>query len=74
MRGPTVFAVTYDEDLADRIRELLGDESGASERRTFGGLGFLINGNMVYVPSVSGMSRDLSGMSRDTKNGRAGGI
>ena len=40
-------AVAYDEDLADRIRELLGPEHGIEEKRMFGGLAFLVGGNMV---------------------------
>jgi len=38
--------MAYDEDLANRIRELLGSEQGVEEKRMFGGLAFLINGNM----------------------------
>ena len=36
--------MAYDEDLADRIRELLGPQKGVEEKRMFGGLAFLING------------------------------
>lgn len=39
--------MAYDEDLADRIRALIGREQGVSEKRMFGGLGFLINGNLA---------------------------
>ena len=39
--------MAYDEDLADRIRALIGRERGLSEKRMFGGLGFLINGNLA---------------------------
>lgn len=42
----------YDEDLADRVRELLARETGLTERRMFGGLAFMINGNLSV--SVSG--------------------
>jgi TfoX/Sxy family transcriptional regulator of competence genes len=38
--------MAYDEGLAERIRELLADERGVSEKRMFGGLAFLLNGNM----------------------------
>jgi TfoX N-terminal domain len=38
--------MAYDEDLANRIRELLGAERGVEEKRMFGGLAFLVNGNM----------------------------
>lgn len=44
--------VAYDEDLANRIRELLASEVGVVERRMFGGLSFLIGGHMSV--SVSG--------------------
>ena len=46
--------MAYDEDLADRIRELVGDEPGLSERRMFGGLAFLVNGNMAVSASGRG--------------------
>jgi TfoX/Sxy family transcriptional regulator of competence genes len=44
--------MAYDEDLANRLRELVGVEQGVAEQRMFGGLAFLINGNMAV--SVSG--------------------
>jgi hypothetical protein len=44
----------YDRDLADRIRECLGAEPGVSERAMFGGLAFLINGNMSVSASGQG--------------------
>jgi TfoX/Sxy family transcriptional regulator of competence genes len=46
--------MAYDEDLADRIRELLGPERGVEEKRMFGGLAFLINGNMAVAASGQG--------------------
>jgi len=46
--------VAYDEDLANRIRELLGAEHGLTEKRMFGGLAFLINGNMAVSASGQG--------------------
>ena len=46
--------MAYDEDLADRIRELVGGESGVSEQRMFGGLAFLIDGNMAIAASGQG--------------------
>ncbi|BBZ44078.1 TfoX/Sxy family protein [Mycobacterium parmense] len=46
--------MAYDEDLADRIRELLGAERGVEEKRMFGGLAFLINGNMSVAVSGQG--------------------
>jgi len=41
--------MAYDEDLAYRIRELVAAEHGVEEKRMFGGLAFLINGNMSVV-------------------------
>jgi TfoX/Sxy family transcriptional regulator of competence genes len=46
--------VAYDEDLANRIRELLGGEEGVTEKRMFGGLAFLVNGNMSVSASGQG--------------------
>jgi TfoX/Sxy family transcriptional regulator of competence genes len=46
--------MAYDEDLADRIRERVGGESGLSEKRMFGGLAFLVNGNMAVSASGRG--------------------
>jgi TfoX/Sxy family transcriptional regulator of competence genes len=46
--------VAYDEDLANRIRELVLGEDGVSEQRMFGGLAFLINGNMSVSASGQG--------------------
>ncbi len=45
-------AVAYDEDLANRVRALVADEPSLTEKRMFGGLAFLIGGNMSV--SVSG--------------------
>jgi TfoX/Sxy family transcriptional regulator of competence genes len=39
--------MAFDEDLADRVRDLLGDHAGVSERKMFGGIGFMIEGNMA---------------------------
>jgi TfoX/Sxy family transcriptional regulator of competence genes len=46
--------VAYDEELADRIRELVGSESGLTEQKMFGGLAFLIGGNMAVAASGQG--------------------
>jgi TfoX/Sxy family transcriptional regulator of competence genes len=50
----TVGWVAHDEDLANRIRELLAPEHGVEEKRMFGGLAFLINGNMAVAASGRG--------------------
>lgn len=44
--------VAYDEALAARIRSLIGDHPGLSEREMFGGIAFMIDGNMAV--GVSG--------------------
>jgi TfoX/Sxy family transcriptional regulator of competence genes len=46
--------VAYDEALAERIRELLGGESGLAEKKMFGGLAFLVGGNMAVAASGQG--------------------
>lgn len=38
--------MAYDEALAARVRSMLGGRKGLSEKRMFGGLAFLVNGNM----------------------------
>jgi hypothetical protein len=43
--------VAYDEELADRIRQLLDGEPGLTEQKMFGGLSFLIGGNMAVAAS-----------------------
>ena len=45
-------AMTYDEGLATRIREVLGGEPGLAEKRMFGGLAIMLDGNMAV--GVSG--------------------
>jgi hypothetical protein len=46
--------VAYDEELADRIRELVGAEPALTEKRMFGGLAFLIGGHMAVTASGRG--------------------
>jgi hypothetical protein len=46
--------VAYDEDLADRIRELLEGTAELTEKKMFGGLAFLIGGNMAVAASGQG--------------------
>ncbi len=49
-----IVAMAYDEDLANRIRELLGAERGLAEKKMFGGLAFLVAGNMAVAASGQG--------------------
>jgi TfoX/Sxy family transcriptional regulator of competence genes len=46
--------VAYDEALADRIRELVADEPDLTVKQMFGGLAFLIGGNMAVAASGQG--------------------
>ena len=46
--------MAYDEVLAGRIRELVAGEPGLTEQKMFGGLGFLIRGNMAVAASGQG--------------------
>jgi TfoX N-terminal domain len=46
--------MAYDEDLVNRLRELLAGERGVEEKRMFGGLAFLINGHMAVAASGRG--------------------
>ncbi len=46
--------MAYDEDLADRIRALIAGEPDLTEKRMFGGLAFLIGGNMSVAASGQG--------------------
>src|SRR3954464_5448385 len=46
--------MAYDTALADRIRELIAAERGVEEKQMFGGLAFLINGNMSVAVSSRG--------------------
>ncbi|OGN72251.1 MAG: RNA methyltransferase [Chloroflexi bacterium GWB2_49_20] len=39
--------MTYDENLSLRMREMLANVSGLEEKKMFGGVGFLVNGNMA---------------------------
>jgi TfoX/Sxy family transcriptional regulator of competence genes len=39
--------VAYDEALSERIRERLADVPGVTDKRMFGGIAFLTNGNMT---------------------------
>ena len=46
--------MAYDEELADRIRSLVAGEGGVTEQKMFGGLAFLVNGNMALSASGQG--------------------
>jgi TfoX/Sxy family transcriptional regulator of competence genes len=46
--------MAYDEDLANRVREVIGSERDLTEKKMFGGLAFLIAGNMAVAASGQG--------------------
>jgi TfoX/Sxy family transcriptional regulator of competence genes len=46
--------MAYDEELADRVRECLDEVPDVSEKRMFGGLAFLVGGNMAVAASGQG--------------------
>lgn len=39
--------MAYDEGLAQHVREVLSDCMGYEEKKMFGGIGFLLHGNMA---------------------------
>lgn len=41
--------MAYDEGLAERVRGIIADEPGFKEKKMFGGLCFLLSGNMAWV-------------------------
>ena len=47
--GRTMVFMAFDEDLADRVRVLTDGERGITEKRMFGGLALMLNGNMAVV-------------------------
>ena len=47
-------AVAYDEELARRLRELVGGGPDVTEKKMFGGLAFLVGGNMAVSASGQG--------------------
>ncbi len=53
-RSHTITSVAYDKELADRIRTLLPDDAAVSEQAMFGGLTFLVGGNMAVAASGQG--------------------
>ena len=46
--------MAYDEDLANRVREIVQGEPALTEKKMFGGLAFLVNGNMAVSASSKG--------------------
>jgi TfoX/Sxy family transcriptional regulator of competence genes len=50
----TIAAMAYDQELAERIRQLIGDDPELTEKKMFGGLAFLVRGNMAIAASSQG--------------------
>ena len=46
--------MAYDEELATRLRDLVAAEPGLTEKKMFGGLAFMIGGNMAIAASGQG--------------------
>jgi hypothetical protein len=46
--------MAYDQELAERIRRLIGSDPDLAEKKMFGGLAFLISGNMAIAASSGG--------------------
>ena len=53
-RTGRLLVMAYDEDMAARIRDILAQERGLSEKRMFGGLAFLLDGHMAVAVSGQG--------------------
>jgi TfoX/Sxy family transcriptional regulator of competence genes len=49
-----IVTMAYDEDLANRIRELIASEDGYTEQKMFGDIGFMIDGHMAVGVSGDG--------------------
>ena len=45
-KGTRSEAMSYDERLADRVRDVLARQEGLTEKKMFGGLSFMLHGNM----------------------------
>jgi len=52
--APWFVTMAYDEDLANRIRELIASEDGYTEQKMFGGIGFMLDGHMAVGVSGEG--------------------
>ncbi len=63
--------MAYDENLAERIRSKLKGTRGLSEKKMFGGVGFMINGNMACGVIKQDMVVRLNGDEADAALKRA---
>lgn len=46
--------MAYDEELAQRVADLLAGEPGVTSRKMFGGLGFMVDGHMAVAAASDG--------------------
>ena len=69
-----IVTMAYDEDLANRIRELIASEDGYTEQKMFGGIGFMIDGHMAVGVSGEGGPDDplLQGGDRGSPRAKPG--
>jgi TfoX/Sxy family transcriptional regulator of competence genes len=47
--------MAYSEELAERIRDLIGARDGVTEKKMFGGIAWMVNGNMACGASGDGL-------------------
>ena len=66
--------MAYDEALADEIRAAIGDEPGLTEKAMFGGLGFLVHGNMAVAASGHGGMLVRAGRERGAELAHEDGV
>lgn len=66
--------MAYDHGLADEIRAAIGDEPGLTEKAMFGGLGFLVHGNMAVAASGHGGLLVRAGRERSGDLAREDGV
>ena len=64
--------MAYDEDLADRIRELITTTHAVTEQKMFGGIGFMLNGNMLVAASDRGLLARVGEHAQETALEQAG--
>src|SRR5215469_9431956 len=53
-RSVPIVAMVYDQELAGRIRQLIGSDPELTEKKMFGGLAFIVRGNMAIAASSEG--------------------